>query len=102
MRSPPPARWTIRPNWTPPRKPESVSKVSSSLPVPTRYLPLTVPPNHSKPSSVLLCTCTYSTVVPDPRQARVKLGKEAWRDRGGQYVWNQVVAVPFQKNKKKK
>src|SRR3546814_6881958 len=36
MRSPPPARWTTRPNWMPPRKPESVSKVSSSLPVPTR------------------------------------------------------------------
>src|SRR3546814_8385735 len=51
MRSPPPARWTIRPNWTPPRKPESGSKVSSSLPVPTRYLPSTVPPKHSKPRS---------------------------------------------------
>ncbi|NJK86802.1 MAG: hypothetical protein HC906_13330 [Bacteroidales bacterium] len=41
----------IKPNCTNPLKPLSVSKSSSSVLYEIRYLALTLPPNHSYPSS---------------------------------------------------
>src|SRR5690606_15189918 len=65
-------RWVTMPNWAPPRQPVSVSRPSSSAPLMTMWLRLTVPPKISMPSSELLYDCTYSTVVPEPTPARVR------------------------------
>ena len=49
-----------------PVQPSVQSKESSALPVRATYLASTVPPKNSTPSSRLLWTWTYSTVVPSP------------------------------------